>query len=127
MKSWHMLVTLVLLLVTFLTGCEALNPTPPIEAFANKLADDAIVPAIREGLSQGVEQLSIQAGAQGINPTYLVEFSGKWVTGVEGSASVGVQGIAGQLQVSSAGGEETEMSPYQQEDSPAATAAAGKQ
>jgi hypothetical protein len=62
-----------------------------------------------------VQQLVIQAGAQGINPTYVVKFSGKWVTGVEGAASVGVEGIAGQLQVSSASSEKTESSPHQKE------------
>jgi len=93
-------------------GCTSLNAKPPIEAFANKLADEAIIPAIKQGLSQGVAQLTIQAGAQGINPTYVVNFAGKWVVGIEGRASVGVEGIAGQLQVSSAGGEKTEQSPY---------------
>jgi len=96
-----------------LTGCATLNPQPPVEHFANQLADEAIIPAVREGLAQGVEQLVIQAGAQGINPTYIVKFSGKWVTGVEGAASVGVEGIAGQLQVSSTSNEETESSSPQ--------------
>ena len=95
-------------------GCQALNPQPPIEAFANKLADEAIIPAVREGLTQGVEQLSIQAGAQGINPTYVVNFEGKWVVGIEGRASIGVEGVAGQLQVSSTSNEETETSPHAQ-------------
>jgi hypothetical protein len=44
-----------------------------------------------------------------------MKFSGKWVTGVEGTASVGVEGIAGQLQVSSASSEETESSPHQKQ------------
>ncbi|MCK6458117.1 MAG: hypothetical protein L6Q92_16505 [Phycisphaerae bacterium] len=107
-------------------GCAALNPKPPIEEFANKLADQAIIPAVKQGLSQGVEQLTIQAGAQGINPTYVVNFAGKWVVGIEGRASVGVEGIAGQLQVSSAGGENepragaaaNEQSPYARDAAP---------
>jgi hypothetical protein len=111
-------VLLAILALFGLTGCATLNPQPPVEHFANKLADEAIIPAVREGLSQGVEQLVIQAGAQGINPTYVVKFSGKWVTGVEGAASVGVEGIAGQLQVTSASSEETESSPHQQEQAP---------
>jgi len=106
---------LALLALLGLTGCATLNPQPPVEHFANKLADEAIIPAVRQGLAHGVEQLVIQAGAQGINPTYVVKFSGKWVTGVEGTASVGVEGIAGQLQVSSASNEETESSPHQKE------------
>lgn len=100
------------------TGCAGLNAKPPIEDFANKLADQAIIPAVKQGLSQGVEQLTIQAGAQGINPTYVVNFAGKWVVGIEGRASVGVEGIAGQLQVSSAGGEKTEQSPYARDTAP---------
>lgn len=95
-----------------LLGCASLNPQPPIEAFANKLADQAIIPAVREGLSQGVEHLTIQAGAQGINPTYAVTFEGKWVVGIEGRATVGVEGVAGQLQISSTSTEETETSPH---------------
>lgn len=98
-----------------LLGCASLNPQPPIEAFANKLADEAIIPAVREGLSQGVEHLTIQAGAQGINPTYAVNFEGKWVVGVEGRATVGVEGVAGQLQISSTSTEETETSPHAKE------------
>jgi len=108
-------VLLAILALFGLSGCATLNAQPPVEHFANKLADEAIIPAVREGLSQGVEQLVIQAGAQGINPTYVVKFSGKWVTGVEGAASVGVEGIAGQLQVTSASSEETETSPHQKE------------
>lgn len=108
-------VLLAILAAVGLTGCATLNPQPPVEHFANKLADEAIIPAVREGLSQGVEQLVIQAGAQGINPTYVVKFSGKWVTGVEGTASVGVEGIAGQLQVSSTSNEKTESSPHQKD------------
>ncbi len=106
------IVVSVLLAVVGSAGCSALNPKPPIEAFADKLADQAIIPAVKQGLSQGVEQLTIQAGAQGINPTYVVKFEGKWVTGIEGKASVGVEGIAGQLQVSSSSSEETETSPH---------------
>ena len=94
------------------TGCAALNPTPPIEAFVNKLADEAVIPAIRSGLAQGVEQLTVQAGAQAINPTYVLRFEGKWVVGIEGMASIGIDGAAGQLQVSSSGGEETDKSPF---------------
>jgi hypothetical protein len=100
------------------TGCAALNAKPPIEEFANKLADQAIIPAVKQGLAQGVQQLTVQAGAQGINPTYVVNFAGKWVVGIEGRASVGVEGIAGQLQVSSAGGEKTERSPYARDAGP---------
>jgi len=107
-------------------GCAALNPRPPIEEFANKLVDQAIIPAVKQGLAQGVQQLTVQAGAQGINPTYVVNFAGKWVVGIEGRASVGVEGIAGQLQVSSAGGENepragaaaNEQSPYARDAAP---------
>ncbi|MBK9128177.1 MAG: hypothetical protein IPM13_10295 [Phycisphaerales bacterium] len=97
---------LALLALFGLPGCETLNPKPPVEAFAEKLADQAIIPAVREGLARGTQNLGIQAGAHAINPTYVVKFSGKWVTGVEGEASVGVEGVAGQLQIASAAGGE---------------------
>jgi hypothetical protein len=128
-------ILLAILALLGLSGCATLNPQPPVEHFANKLADEAIIPAVREGLSQGVEQLVIQAGAQGINPTYVVKFSGKWVTGVEGAASVGVEGIAGQLQVSSASNEgepragaaANESRPHQKENAgPPSTQPAAK-
>ncbi len=111
--------SLLALLGSCVTGCAGLNAKPPIEEFANKLADQAIIPAVKQGLAQGVQQLTVQAGAQGINPTYAVNFSGKWVVGLEGRASVGVEGIAGQLQISSAGGEKTEQSPYSKDTAPA--------
>lgn len=110
--------SLLAMLGACVTGCAGLNAKPPIEEFANKLADQAIIPAVKQGLSQGVEQLTIQAGAQGINPTYVVNFAGKWVVGIEGRASVGVEGIAGQLQVSSSSSEETEPSPFSQNAPP---------
>lgn len=105
-----------------LFGCASLNPQPPIEAFANKLADQAFIPAVKEGLAQGVEHLTIQAGAQGINPTYVVNFEGKWVVGIEGRASVGVEGVAGQLQISSVSSEETESSPHAKDNAREGTA-----
>jgi len=108
-------VTLAAVALAIVPGCATLNPQPPVEHFANKLADEAVIPAVREGLTQGVQQLALQAGAQGINPAYVVKFSGKWVTGVEGEASVGVEGIAGQLQVSTAASDKTESSPQAQE------------
>lgn len=93
----------LLLACVSLLGCEALNPRPPVEAFAAKLADEAIIPAVREGLAGGVKSLAIQAGAQGINPTYVMEFEGLWVTGLRGRATVGVEGLAGQVQIASVG------------------------
>lgn len=84
-----------------LSGCAALNARPPVEAFAEKLADQVIIPAVREGLSGGAQQLGMQASAQGINPTYVVKFRGVWITGLEGEASVGIEGLAGQVQISS--------------------------
>jgi len=39
-------------------------------------------------------------GRQAVNPTYVVEFEGKWVVGIEGRATVGVEGVSGQIQVS---------------------------
>ncbi len=85
-------------------GCALLKQQPPAEQIANRVISEAVVPAIRGGLRQGVDQLSIQGGAQGINPTYVVEFDGKWVVGIEGRASIGLEGVAGQIQVSSASG-----------------------
>lgn len=109
---------LVLVLSSLLVGCAALNPRPPVEALADTLVDDAIVPAVRDGLAQGVQQLVLQAGAQGINPTYVVEFEAKWITGVEGRASIGVEGVSGQLHMSTVANDETDRSPYQRDQTP---------
>jgi len=100
-----MIAAICALLLVIVSGCASLNPRPPIEAFVDKLADEVVLPAVREGLSRGVESLAIQAGAHGINPSYVITFEGKWVVGIEGRASVGVEGVAGQLQVSSVSSE----------------------
>lgn len=92
----------VVFLALGLTGCTAWTSRPPVEAFADKFADEAVIPAVREGLAQGVRHLTIQAGAQGINPAYVAKVSGKWVVGLECEVSVGAEGVAGQMQVSSA-------------------------
>lgn len=101
----------ILSLTALCAGCAALNPQPPIEAVANKFVDQAIVPAVREGIAQGIRSMNLQAGAHGINPTYKVTAEGKWVVGLEVEATIGVDGVAGQLQITAAGDDETENSP----------------
>ena len=113
---WPLLLSLLTL--SILSGCATLNERPPVETFAQSLADQAVIPAMRAGLEQGIEQLTLQAGAQAINPTYVVRFAGKYVTGIEGEAAVGVTGLAGQLQVTTVGSDETEPSPFRQEADP---------
>src|SRR3990172_1973779 len=80
----------------FAFGCVQQQP---IEQFAGKFVDGVIEPAVKEGLSRGVESLTIQAGAQGTNPTHRVDFEGFWCTGIKGMASVGVQGLSGQMAI----------------------------
>jgi len=82
-----------------------------IEKFATTFTETVIAPAVKKGISQGIRSLSMQAGAQGINPTYVIEFEGLWVTGVKGNARIGVEGLSGQVMVSTTGDEETETSP----------------
>lgn len=84
-------------------GCANLNQTPPIETALKMVAEEVLIPTIRAGVERGVEGLQLQAGAQGINPTYVVEFEGKWVVGIEGRATIGVEGISGQMQISAVG------------------------
>lgn len=92
-------------------GC---TKRPPIEQFVNKMVTDVVGPAVRKGLEHGVRSLTMQAGAQTVNPTYVVEFDGKWVVGIEGRATVGVEGVSGQIQVSSESDDETSASAGQQ-------------
>ena len=80
-------------------GCAAWTERPPIETFAAKLLDEAVIPGVKQGLSRGVEHLTIQAGAQGINPTYVITFEGKWVVGIEGKVTSGVEGVSGQVEI----------------------------
>lgn len=94
-----MKLTLPLALLVLCCGCESLNPRPPVEAFAQEFAEKIIEPAVAQGLTNGVQNLGIHASAQGINPTYVIKFRGLWVTGIDGEASVGVQGIAGQMSI----------------------------
>jgi hypothetical protein len=82
-----------------LWGC-AWAKQPPVEMMANKVVDEAVVPGIREGLSRGVEHLIVQAGAQTINPRYKFKVSAKWVVGIEADVEVGVEGVSGQVQIS---------------------------
>lgn len=102
----------VCLTLLLLGGCKAWTNNPPIERFAMSFVDGVVAPSVKEGLRQGVENLTVQAGAQGINPTYVVEFEGKWVVGVEGRVTAGVEGIAGQIQITSLAGEKTRPSPF---------------
>jgi hypothetical protein len=82
-----------------LWGCAAWTERPPIETMTYKFLDEAVIPGVREGLSHGVEKLTIQAGAQAVNPTYVITFDGKWVVGIEGQVTAGVTGISGQVQI----------------------------
>jgi len=97
---------LTALAALFAFGCVQQQP---IEQFAGKFVDGVIEPAVKEGLSRGVESLTIQAGAQGINPTYRVDFEGFWCTGIKGMASVGVQGLSGQMAITSLSPVRTEL------------------
>lgn len=102
----------VVMVCGLLLGCSAMNASPPMEQMTNKIADKVVIPAVEKALEQGVRSFALQAGAQGVNPTYVIEGEGKWVVGIEFRATVGVEGIAGQMQISSTGDEETEKSPY---------------
>jgi len=104
--TWFLGGIAALFVAFFAFGCA--QPAP-IEQFAGKFVDNVIEPAVKEGLSRGVESLTIQAGAQGINPTYVVKFAGKWVVGIEGEASVGVQGLSGQMAITSLSPVRTEL------------------
>ena len=95
-----------------LEGCAIFKQQAPIEHFADRFLTEAIAPAVQEGLKQGVENLTVQAGAQAINPTYHIAIDGKWVVGIEIDASVAAEGVAGQIQISSVSTEETETSPH---------------
>jgi len=105
-------VLLCLLLGGCLAGCSIFKQQAPIEHFAQEFLDKAIAPAVTEGLKQGVETLTVQAGAQAINPTYHIAIDGKWVVGIEIDASVSAEGVAGQIQISSVSTGETETSPH---------------
>lgn len=80
-------------------GCQSWSTNPPVEAFANRFFD-TVESGVKAGVQNGIDSLQIQAGAQVVNPKYIVKFDGKWVVGIEGSVSVGVDGLAGQAQVS---------------------------
>jgi len=103
---------LCLMLIGCLGGCAIFKQQAPIERMAEKFVDGPIADAVKKGLLQGVESLTIQAGAQAINPTYRITAKGKYVTGIELDASVAAEGVAGQIQISSVSTEETETSPH---------------
>lgn len=82
------------------TGCKSWSESPPIEAAVTRITDQVIIPLASEMLKGGVANGAIAAGAHGINPTYVAKFTGYWVTGIQGTLSVGVEGVAGQIQIS---------------------------
>lgn len=104
-----LIVAILALFGITLCGC---NTKEAVERQADKLTNEVIIPAVKEGLKQGVENLVIQAGAQAINPTYHLKFRGVLVNGFEGEATIGIEGIAGQAQVSSTSTEKTMTSPH---------------
>lgn len=98
--KWVAAALIAIWLLISASGCQSWANQPPIEAFAQRFMDEAVAPAIGAAISEGVEGLQLQAGAQAINPTYVADFTGKWVVGVEGEIRIGVEGVSGQLQVS---------------------------
>lgn len=114
--SATMALLLSVLVLASTTGCQTgglLTPKPRIETVADRVITEAIAPALQQGLKQGVENLTIQAGAQGINPTYRFTAAGRLVQAVEVEGTVGVEGVAGQMQLSSTSTDKTARSPYQ--------------
>lgn len=97
-----------------IVGCiDPQSKLDPMQAMAKETMAEILIPAVKEGLAQGVENLQIQAGAQGINPSYKITFDGKWVVGIEGTVTVGIDGVAGQIQISTTSTEKTLTSPQQ--------------
>lgn len=86
-----------------ITGCKSWE-NPPVETLAQQMITEVIAPAVQTGLQNGVANLDLQGGIQGINPTYVATFEGLWVTGVQGKVSVGIDGVAGQITGASSGG-----------------------
>lgn len=86
-------------LTALLTGCTAWTSRPPIEETLKSVMTDVIAPAVKTALKADTNRSAIAAGAQGINPTYAIEFDGLWVTGIHGRCTIGVEGVAGQISV----------------------------
>lgn len=100
-----------------IVGCiDPQSKLDPMQAMAKETMAEILIPAVKEGLAQGVENLQIQAGAQGINPSYKITFDGKWVVGIEGTVTVGIDGVAGQIQISTTSTEKTLTSPQQHDE-----------
>ena len=58
-----------------------------------------ITPAITKAIAETkVETSQLQGGILGLEPGYAVDFTGFWVTGVQGNVHVYLKGVAGQLQ-----------------------------
>lgn len=91
------------LVIVCLSGCQAWTAKPPMEALTQQIIDQVIAPAVEKGLANGVENLDVMGGVQGINPGYKTDFEGFWVTGVKGSVKIGIDGVAGQVQGASSG------------------------
>lgn len=70
-----------------------------MERQANSFETNVVKPMVVGALENGVEGFGLQAGAQAINPTYKVTVKGMLVTGFEGEATVGMEGVSGQAQI----------------------------
>ena len=91
------------LLLAVAGGCAIFKQqTPPMEGLAFKIAD-AVVPAIQKTVEKSGDNLALQGGIQGLNPTYRLGFEALWVTGLKGWITVGVEGVAGQIQMTAIG------------------------
>lgn len=92
MTRWSSLLVSLCLGLIALVGCQ--RPDTHVESVLNTFVKPAMDKALTEGATRTA---SLQGGLQGINPKYVVEFQGKWVVGVEGRATCGLEGVSGQI------------------------------
>lgn len=86
--------TFVCASLIYFSGCALFNSDDKILETMSKTIDTAVAKASAETKA---ETASMHGSAQGINPGYTVEFSGKIVNGFEGKAKVYLDGVAGQI------------------------------
>lgn len=79
-------------------------------AVADKMLDKIVIPVTREAMAnQQVQAMIGQASMQGINPTMVISGDGKIVQGVEWQLRIGVEGVAGQVQMSGSSAREEDV------------------
>lgn len=129
-RSWR-LPGLVLILCAAAAGCDERTGTAKeMQTSSREFMREVVIPLAQKGMSRGVSGMQFQGGAHANNPKYVLRVKGYLVSGFEGEASIGLDGVAGQMMMSARGTDAPPPSPSDvptipSEEAPTTTSAEG--